>query len=366
MQPLVVGAVQPSSASSSSWVWLSHGAVRRASFPAPPDRDPGRERRSATAAPDLVAIRKPQGLAEPGWWQRRTRGALWRVWAPLRRVREPKGRRQDRRVRWQGARSPCGCLRFARRPPYSAQSMAKALPADSKPTRASASRTTASRTTASRTTASRTTGKQATERTAPLAAVPPRPRRRPSRCRSQAEDPRPTRRRSPSARPARQALPGARHAEAAQRPAPPAQQARLRALRAAFAAGCARNLSGAFRLCHYAVLNDHLHLICEAEGRTALSRGLQGLLIRIARALNKLWSRRGSVFADRYHDHILKSPREVRNALRYVFGNGQEARRRRPRGPRAAGDRHVHLGAVVRRAFANASPCAASTRSCGR
>ena len=96
------------------------------------------------------------------------------------------------------------------------------------------------------------------------------------------------------------------------------------ALRAAFAAGCARNLSGAFRLCHYAVLNDHLHLICEAEGRQALSRGLQGLLIRIARALNKLWSRRGSVFADRYHDHILKSPREVRNALRYVFGNGKK------------------------------------------
>jgi REP element-mobilizing transposase RayT len=96
------------------------------------------------------------------------------------------------------------------------------------------------------------------------------------------------------------------------------------ALRAAFAAGCARNLSGAFRLCHYAVLNDHLHLICEAESRQALSRGLQGLLIRIARALNKLWSHRGSVFADRYHDHILKSPREVRNALRYVFGNGKK------------------------------------------
>jgi len=96
------------------------------------------------------------------------------------------------------------------------------------------------------------------------------------------------------------------------------------ALRAAFAAGCARNLAGTFRLCHYAVLNDHLHLLCEAESRTALSRGLQGLLIRIARALNKLWARRGSVFADRYHDHILKSPREVRNALRYLFGNGRK------------------------------------------
>ena len=96
------------------------------------------------------------------------------------------------------------------------------------------------------------------------------------------------------------------------------------ALRAAFAAGCARNLAGTFRLCHYAVLNDHLHLLCESESRTALARGLQGLLIRIAKALNKLWSRRGSVFADRYHDHILKSPREVRNALRYLFGNGRK------------------------------------------
>ncbi len=96
------------------------------------------------------------------------------------------------------------------------------------------------------------------------------------------------------------------------------------ALRAAFAAGSARNLTGAFRLCHYAILTDHLHLICEAEGRAALSRGLQGLKIRIARALNKLWSLSGSVFADRYDDHILKSPREVRNALCYLFGNGRK------------------------------------------
>ena len=34
--------------------------------------------------------------------------------------------------------------------------------------------------------------------------------------------------------------------------------------------------------------------------------------------------RRGTVFADRYHDRILKSPREVRNALRYVLGNGKK------------------------------------------
>ena len=93
------------------------------------------------------------------------------------------------------------------------------------------------------------------------------------------------------------------------------------ALRAAFAAGCDR---AGFRLTHYAVLNDHLHFLVEARDRRALSRGLQGLFIRIAKALNKLWGRRGTVFADRYHDRILKTPREVRNALRYVLANARK------------------------------------------
>src|SRR5262245_18697532 len=99
------------------------------------------------------------------------------------------------------------------------------------------------------------------------------------------------------------------------------------ALRSAFVAGCtgcaSATSAGTFRLCHYAVLNDHLHLIVEAQDRRALSRGLKGLAVRIARALNRLWGRRGTVFADRYHDRVLKTPREVRNALRYVLGNGR-------------------------------------------
>ena len=90
---------------------------------------------------------------------------------------------------------------------------------------------------------------------------------------------------------------------------------------AAFAAGCDRR---GFRLCHYVILNDHMHFLVEAKDRTALSRGLQGLLIRVAKALNKLWQRRGKVFADRYHDRILKTPREVRNAIRYVLQNGRK------------------------------------------
>jgi hypothetical protein len=99
------------------------------------------------------------------------------------------------------------------------------------------------------------------------------------------------------------------------------------ALRAAFAAGRSGGRSaaaGAFRLCHYAVLNDHLHFLVEADDRTMLARGVQGLLVRIARTLNRHARRSGAVFADRYHDHILQTPREVRNALRYVLQNGRK------------------------------------------
>lgn len=78
-----------------------------------------------------------------------------------------------------------------------------------------------------------------------------------------------------------------------------------------------------FRLVQYSIQSNHLHLIAEAADRTALARGMQGLLVRVARALNKHWARRGSVFADRYHARALRSPREVRAALVYVLHNAR-------------------------------------------
>ncbi len=106
-----------------------------------------------------------------------------------------------------------------------------------------------------------------------------------------------------------------------------------RVLEAAFTAARERN---GLRLVHYSVQGNHLHLLVEAQGRTSLSRGMQGLTIRLARALNRVMGRRGKVFADRFHGHVLRSPREVRNALRYVLGNAQRHgtwRRAERRGP---------------------------------
>ena len=94
-------------------------------------------------------------------------------------------------------------------------------------------------------------------------------------------------------------------------------------LLSALGGGCERF---GMRLVHWSVLGNHMHLIVEACDRHALARGMQGLGVRLARALNRCWDRTGRVLADRYHAHVLRSPREVRNALAYVLENARKHR----------------------------------------
>jgi len=76
------------------------------------------------------------------------------------------------------------------------------------------------------------------------------------------------------------------------------------------------------RVLHWSVQSGHLHMIVEATHRRSLSRGMQGLSIRMSKALNKAVERPGgTVFTDRYHVAQLRTPRQVRNALVYVLNN---------------------------------------------
>jgi REP element-mobilizing transposase RayT len=94
----------------------------------------------------------------------------------------------------------------------------------------------------------------------------------------------------------------------------------VRALEASFRAACARP---DFRLVHYSLQSNHVHLRVEAEGHAALARGMKSLGARLARAVNRVFGRRGRVLSDRYHARALRTPREVRNALRYVLLNAR-------------------------------------------
>jgi REP element-mobilizing transposase RayT len=92
----------------------------------------------------------------------------------------------------------------------------------------------------------------------------------------------------------------------------------VREVMRSFTAGAER---GAFRLVEFSIQNDHLHAIVEAEGRGGLGRGMKSLAARFARAVNRSLGRTGPVLRERYHLHVLRTAREVRNALGYVLTN---------------------------------------------
>jgi len=87
-----------------------------------------------------------------------------------------------------------------------------------------------------------------------------------------------------------------------------------------------------FRVVAYSVQDDHVHFIVEASNKDAIheeARGMKAVGSRLARAVNRFFSRTGRVMAGRYHVRALKTPKEVRNALAYVLLNDRKHKQQR-------------------------------------
>jgi REP element-mobilizing transposase RayT len=107
------------------------------------------------------------------------------------------------------------------------------------------------------------------------------------------------------------------------------RKAPFRLIKEALIAGKVRD---DFRLIHYSIQANHMHLIVEANDAGSLSNAIRALEIRIAHKINRFEHRRGRLFADRFHAHALTTPREVRLGLGYVLLNAR---------------RHAHQRGVV-------------------
>lgn len=90
----------------------------------------------------------------------------------------------------------------------------------------------------------------------------------------------------------------------------------FRVVARALSAGCTRF---GFRLVHFSIAGNQVHIVAEAPDEVALGRGAKGLEVRMARALNRVMRRTGPVFADRYAARALQSPRIVRQAVLFVL-----------------------------------------------
>lgn len=79
------------------------------------------------------------------------------------------------------------------------------------------------------------------------------------------------------------------------------------------------------RILHYSVQSNHIHFIIEADDNQLLERGMRSLTVTLVKGINK-----GKTQLQRYHLHVLRSPRETRNAVRYVAFNEKKHTGRTP------------------------------------
>jgi REP element-mobilizing transposase RayT len=95
----------------------------------------------------------------------------------------------------------------------------------------------------------------------------------------------------------------------------------LRELRTSLRDACERQ---GFRVVHYSVQHNHLHLLVESAGKQALGRGMKAISARVARAVQRVFGPAGAILHGRYHLRILRTPREVRSALANVLLNARK------------------------------------------
>jgi REP element-mobilizing transposase RayT len=92
----------------------------------------------------------------------------------------------------------------------------------------------------------------------------------------------------------------------------------VRRFRTSLGEACVRH---GFRVVHYSIQCDHVHLLAEAQNNRSIACGMKSVGARIGKLVNRLFQRSGKVLDGRYHLRPLRTPLEVSRALRYVLLN---------------------------------------------
>jgi REP element-mobilizing transposase RayT len=79
-----------------------------------------------------------------------------------------------------------------------------------------------------------------------------------------------------------------------------------------------------FRIVHFSVMTNHLHLLVEADDGDAFTFGMRALTVRLGLRINRALTRSGRLLDHRFHARSLSTPREVFNSLQYVLLNARK------------------------------------------
>jgi putative transposase len=74
-----------------------------------------------------------------------------------------------------------------------------------------------------------------------------------------------------------------------------------------------------FRVVHFVITEDHVHVLVEADDLNALTTGSRRLVDRLAEDLDRAFERRGAGFRNPSRMRVLRDASVVREALRFVL-----------------------------------------------
>lgn len=80
-----------------------------------------------------------------------------------------------------------------------------------------------------------------------------------------------------------------------------------------------------FKLKHFCIMNNHIHLLIEPLSGTSLSRLMQWILSVFAIRFNKMFGQIGHVWYDRFKSKIIRSFQQLINTLQYISDNPVKA-----------------------------------------
>ena len=88
---------------------------------------------------------------------------------------------------------------------------------------------------------------------------------------------------------------------------------------------CAAKKKYRFKLKHYCIMSNHIHLLIEPLKGTSLSRIMQWILSNFARMYNKLHGLTGHVWYDRFKSKIIKTFQHFTHVFKYISNNPVKA-----------------------------------------
>ena len=80
-----------------------------------------------------------------------------------------------------------------------------------------------------------------------------------------------------------------------------------------------------FKLKHFCIMDNHVHLLIEPASETNLSKLMQWILSVFAIRFNKLFSQIGHVWYDRFKSKIIRSFRQMVQTFQYISDNPVKA-----------------------------------------